>query len=60
MARINFEKYRQQRDREREESLRIQWRYARYDDDATQLKRLYGKLAPRGANFSKAKKELEL
>ena len=52
---INFEKYRQQRDREREESLRIQWKYARYDDDAAQLKKLYGKLAPRGAHFSKAK-----
>ena len=53
--RIDFEKYRQQRDREQEERLRIQWKFARYDDDATQLKKLYGKLAPRGAHFSKAK-----
>ena len=52
--RINFEKYRQQRDREQEERLRIQWKFARYDDDAAQLKKLYGKLAPRGAHFSKS------
>lgn len=51
--RIDFEKYRQQRDREQEERLRIQWKFPRYDDDASQLKRLYGKLAPRGAHFSK-------
>ena len=52
--RIDFEKYRQQRDREQEERLRIQWKFARYDDDATQLKKLYGKLAPRGAHYSKS------
>lgn len=51
---IDFEKYRRQRDRQQEERLRIQWKFARYDDDAAQLKRLYGKLAPRGANFSKS------
>ena len=52
---VDFEKYRQQRDRQQEERLRIQWKFARYDDDAAQLKRLYGKLAPRGAHFSKVK-----
>ena len=51
---IDFEKYRRQRDRQQEEQLRIQWKFARYDDDAAQLKRLYGKLAPRGAHFSKS------
>ena len=51
---IDFEKYRRQRDRQQEERLRIQWKFARYDDDAAQLKRLYGKLAPRGAHFSKS------
>lgn len=44
---VDFEKYRQQRDRQQEERLRIQWKFARYDDDAAQLKKLYGKLAPR-------------
>ncbi len=51
---VDFEKYRQQRDRQQEERLRIQWKFARYDDDAAQLKKLYGKLAPRGAHFSKS------
>ena len=51
---IDFEKYRRQRDRQQEERLRIQWKFARYDDDAAQLKRLYGKLAPHGAHFSKS------
>lgn len=51
---VDFEKYRRQRDRQQEERLRIQWKFARYDDDAAQLKKLYGKLAPRGAHFSKS------
>ena len=51
---VDFEKYRRQRDRQQEERLSIQWKFARYDDDAAQLKKLYGKLAPRGANFSKS------
>ena len=51
---VDFEKYRRQRDRQQEERLSIQWKFARYDDDAAQLKKLYGKLAPRGAHFSKS------
>lgn len=51
---VDFEKYRRQRDRQQEERLRIQWKFARYDDDAAQLKKLYGKLAPLGAHFSKS------
>lgn len=39
MAKIDFEKYR----REREQSLKIHWKWARYDNDADQLKKLYGK-----------------
>ena len=38
---IDFEKYRRQREHQQEERLRIQWKFAHYDDDAAQLKRLY-------------------
>ena len=47
---IDFEKYRRQREHQQEERLRIQWKFARYDDDAAQLKRLYQKRVPRGAH----------